>query len=46
MAPGGINTDTFRLTEGTKAVAGTVSFEVGNRVGVFTPATGLAPNKR
>jgi len=46
MAPGGINTDTFRLTEGTKAVAGTVSFEVGNRVGVFTPATGLAPNQR
>ncbi len=46
MAPAAINTDNFRLTDGINAIAGTVGYDSGNHIAVFTPAVALASNTR
>ena len=54
MVPAAINTDNFRLTDGSVAadgvtlilLPGTVSYDTTNNIAVFTPAGGLATNKR
>lgn len=54
MAPAGINTDNFRLTDGSVAAdgvtlilyPGTVSYDATNRIAVFTPTGGLVANTR
>lgn len=46
MIPAGINTDNFRLTDGTNAIPGTVSYDANNNIAVFTPTGGLAPGTR
>jgi hypothetical protein len=54
MAPAGINTENFRLTDGSLApdgvtlvlYPGTVSYDATNKIAVFIPTGGLAPNTR
>jgi hypothetical protein len=46
MAPAGINTDFFRLTDGANPIPGTVSYDTVNNIAVFTPSGGLAPGTR
>jgi len=40
------NPANFRLSNGFDAVSGTVSYDATNRIAVFTPTGGLAPNTR
>ena len=46
MVAAAINTENFRLTDGTNAIPGTVSFDASNHIAVFRPTGGLAPDKR
>jgi hypothetical protein len=46
MAPAGINTDFFRLTDGSNPIPGTVSYDSVNNIAVFTPSGGLASGTR
>lgn len=46
MVPAAINTANFRLTDGTNAIAGTVSYDITNHIAVFAPVGSLAPNTR
>lgn len=54
MSPADINTDNFRLTDGSVAgdgvtlilYPGAVSYDATNKIAVFTPTGGLVPNTR
>lgn len=46
MRPDYINPDNFRLTDGDAMITGTVSYDSVSNIATFTPASGLAPDKR
>lgn len=46
MAPADINVDNFRLTDGTNAISGVVSFDPVNHVAIFAPTVNLQANTR
>lgn len=46
MESSAINTENFRLTDGTNAIPGTVTYDAVNRIAVFTPDFELVPFQR